>query len=191
MEADKKDLKDMKLSELRFLYPGITTNSKAIFLEKIAEIEALDPIITDINTGGVIDDSTEDMLAAVGEPELPSSPVMKTISNAVDAAKQMASEAEEMKVETIEEARYKMQITDNIPKYILAHLYILQGCECTADAYATFRDTNFKMSRQFQLALIKWYREVFGENIRRSNCSSCWARRIKRFRTHLATKIHD
>lgn len=150
MEA--KDLTQMKLSELRELYPEIVTNSKKIFLEKIEELKN-DPTATSIDLG------------AEHEP-LPGN----------DA-------------ESIAEARHVMQITDNIPPYILAHLYVIQGCECTADAYAKFMDTQFKISRQFQLAMIKWYKELFKENIRRSSCNSCWVRRVNRFRKHLRTKI--
>jgi hypothetical protein len=187
-------LKDLKLSELRIAFPGIVTNSKDKFLSILVTSSKIG-----VNQESISFEDHPDLAAhflneQTGVPDItdtvehPMAPVMKTISNAVEVAKGLAEDAI-MAVESIAEARHKMQITDNIPKYVLAHLYILQGCECTADAYVTFRDTNFRMSRQFQLALIKWYKELFKENIRSTSCSTCWARRITRFRKHLATKI--
>ena len=172
------DLTTLKLSELRELYPGIVTNSKKKFLGMLKDKEDKDSLISEV---GVISPEPPSM----GDSII-NSPIADTKEHEIVGGNLPGNDAE-----SIAEARYLMQIRENIPKYILEHLYKIAGCECPADAYAKFRDTNFAMRRVFQHDLIKWYKELFKESIRTTSCSKCWHRRIRRFRSHLSTKIID
>lgn len=156
-----KDLKGMKLSEMRKLYPNIKTNSKKKFIQMVADLEPP----TDLTTA-IIDAPT-----MAGSPEI------------------VGGNLPGNDAESIAEARHVMQIRENVPKPLLDELYVLQGCECTADAYAKFRDTPFPVTRAMQHALNHTYYEFFKERLRSTSCSSCIARRVQRIREHLATKI--
>lgn len=91
--------------------------------------------------------------------------------------------------ESIAEERLKMQIRELFPTAVLKEVYKLIGCECIVDAYDHFMQVAFSLTIEMQAALIGFYRELFNEKIRRSNCSSCWASRIARIRKEVATKI--
>lgn len=188
-----QDLTTLKLSELRELYPTIITNSKAKFLVMIKELNGSDTNIegkqcTEQDENGDISSLID--TGVLGEK--PTSPEVSIINSPIADIKEhpiVGGNLPGNDAESIAEARHVMQIRENVPKPLLDELYKMQGCECTADAYAKFRDTPFAVTRAMQYALNNAYYEFFKERVRNTSCSTCIARRVSRIREYLATKI--
>jgi len=91
--------------------------------------------------------------------------------------------------EDLKEEQLKMKIDDHVPDYLLKEMMTLVDCNCKIQAYDKFMTTNFMVTVSMQDAINSTYTHFYGEKLRRTSCSTCMKRRVRKVREKLTAFI--